>query len=137
MIVWAFMNDIEREEDDPAETHLQKLQCALENLWKHKDFYNQAFAMDSQNDLMERIVRRTGDKNSERLDQMELEQQQKEKMLLSVTYHVHGGIACVQKWLQGGDSLTVEELASLMYNALPLSVKTIRSMEMEPEKTPS
>ena len=32
MIVWAFMNDIEREEDDPAETHLQKLQCALENL---------------------------------------------------------------------------------------------------------
>lgn len=76
------MNDIEREEDDPAETHLQKLQCALENLWKHKDFYNQAFAMDSQNDLMERIVRRIVDKNSDRLDQMELEQQQKEKMLL-------------------------------------------------------
>ena len=61
----------------------------------------------------------------------------KRRRCCSVTNHVHGGIACVQKWLQGGDSLTVEELASMMYNALPLSVKTIRSMEVEPEKTPS
>lgn len=107
LVTWMFLRDFEFE---GCQGSLEDLVTALERMWAHREFYNRAFDIRSQNSLLEYLPGFFAGLAGENLT---------DTQMVAVWYDACGTMGLLWRWMKGDVKASPHELADFLVSAMP------------------